>query len=263
MGVGLGDDPDAGPPGVAEHDGLDRLGGQGLAQQRVGDHGLADRPGVVAELADLGGRLVDQAQVALGGAHGERAEQRVGGAGLEHGPQRRRGQVEAVAPHEQVEPGAVAAAHLEAVDGGEGLVHGEADGHPGGPDAGADEPPHTVGGAEAVTANRPHGVLQRDQGGVDPLELGAGQLGVGVEAGLDLHGLTVEALDQVGDGGRQARGVEQRRDPGDAPQEGVGRRHLGRGVGEHVAEVGGQRCAEAELTQQTGSRLQTIGDLRR
>ena len=42
--------------------------------------------------------------------------------------------------HQQVEPGAVAATNLEAVDGGEGLVHGEADGHPRRPDAGADQP---------------------------------------------------------------------------------------------------------------------------
>ena len=78
MAVGLADDADAGPAGVAEH----RQPCLGLRQREAqqvvaGDRG-AQRPGVVAELADLGGRLVDEAEALTGDAHRAVLEQRVG-----------------------------------------------------------------------------------------------------------------------------------------------------------------------------------------
>ena len=70
VGVGLGDDPDARPAGVAEHHGRCGVAGQRQPQQVVADDRRAQARGVVAELADLGRRLVDEAEVALGGADG-------------------------------------------------------------------------------------------------------------------------------------------------------------------------------------------------
>jgi hypothetical protein len=83
VGVGLADDPDARPPGVT-HDGelcLRRT--QGEAQQLVVRDGSADGPGVVAQLADLRRRLVDEAQLATGGSHRTAPEQGVGLPGCE------------------------------------------------------------------------------------------------------------------------------------------------------------------------------------
>ena len=78
VGVGLADDADARPPGVARRTvtlGVGRA--QGEAQQLVVGDGGAEGPGVVAQLADLGRRLVDEAEVAAGRADGAAAEQGV------------------------------------------------------------------------------------------------------------------------------------------------------------------------------------------
>ena len=147
---------------------------QRQAQQLVAGDGGAQRGGVVAQLADLGGRLVDEAQLRRRRADGAAAEQRVGGRaasskGLDAGGR----QVEAVAAHEQVQPGGVAAAHLEAVEGRQRHLDRRArlDGRGAGAGAGelADEP----GGAEAVALDGPGRVLDPQQRGVGGLEGGA------------------------------------------------------------------------------------------
>ena len=69
VGVRLGDDADARPPRVTEHRGACRRRRDRDAQQVVaGDRGT-QRTGVVAELADLGGRLVDERQHAVDQPH--------------------------------------------------------------------------------------------------------------------------------------------------------------------------------------------------
>ena len=62
VGVGLGDDADAGPAGVAEHGDLGPFAAQRQAQQAVGARRPRGIAGVVAELADLGRRLVHDRQ---------------------------------------------------------------------------------------------------------------------------------------------------------------------------------------------------------
>ena len=86
-------------------------------------------PGVVAELSDLGRGLVDERQAAVD----PRARTRSGTAdrpALGHQPgDRRVGHVEPVVPHEQVEPGGVAAPDLEPVDRRQCPLNGEVAGH--------------------------------------------------------------------------------------------------------------------------------------
>ena len=86
------------------------------------------RGGVVAELADLGGRLVDEAEVALGGAHRLRPEEVVAGAGGERARRPRgRSRSRPWSRTRTVSPARVAAAHLEPVEGGERLLDRRAD----------------------------------------------------------------------------------------------------------------------------------------
>ena len=73
VAVRFADDPDARPPRVAEH----RQPGGGrierCAQEVVGGDRGAQRADVVAELADLGGGLVDEAERLAGEAHARRS----------------------------------------------------------------------------------------------------------------------------------------------------------------------------------------------
>ena len=160
VGVGLADDADARPARVPEDQRRRPIPRQGQAQQVVGQQVGPHRGGVVAELADLGRRLVHEAEVPLGGAHRLRSEEVVAGPAGDEAGHRGVGQIEAVVADEHGEPGAVAAAHLEAVEGGERLLDGRADldGRPG--RFGSHQLPHARGGGEPVPHHRPQRVLQ-------------------------------------------------------------------------------------------------------
>ena len=146
------------------------LARQGQAQQVVGQQVGPHGGGVVAELADLGGRLVDEAEVALGRAHRLRPEEVVAGPAGDEPGHRGVGEVEAVVADEHGEPGAVAAAHLEPVEGGERLLDRRADldGRP--RRVGSHELAHARGGGQPVAHHRPERVLQPEQRGVGVLE---------------------------------------------------------------------------------------------
>ena len=147
--------------------------GDGQVQQGVVADGGAQHRGVVAQLADLGRRLVDEAQVALGrDPHRAGGEQRVVGAAGEQ--RRRRPGRSRSRPWpctSSIEAGGVPAADLEAVDGAAGrpgprrrrrwrTATGSA------PARSATAP----GGAEPVPLDGPEGVLEADDRGVDRLE---------------------------------------------------------------------------------------------
>ena len=68
MGVGLRDDADARPPRVPEDGDLGGVGGDREMQQLVRRDRVAQRARVVAQLADLGRRLVDEGEHAVGRA---------------------------------------------------------------------------------------------------------------------------------------------------------------------------------------------------
>ncbi len=177
MGVGLRDDADARPAGVAE-DGAACLGiDQCQLEQRIGADGRPQGPGVVPELTHLGGRLVDEAQLAEGRAHRHGGEHRVGGTGGEHREQLGTLQLQTVAADEQVQAGRIAAPDLEAVERRERrldrpqCVEGR---RPWGPLALTirgrqigDGP----GRPDPVAADGPRRVLDHDGGGVDRFEL--------------------------------------------------------------------------------------------
>lgn len=81
MGIRFADDPDTRPPRVAE-DCDPRTGhGDSSAKDVVGGDGSTHVAGVVAELPDLRGCLVDEHEVPGCGPHAVVREQRVAGAG--------------------------------------------------------------------------------------------------------------------------------------------------------------------------------------
>ena len=116
MGVGLGDDAHAGPTGVAENGRLGRVRGDREVQQLVAGDSGSERARVVAQLSDLRGRLVHEAQAVVGRPHRSAAEQRIAGALEQQCPHPGRVEVAAVAADEHVQPRGVAPPHFEAVE---------------------------------------------------------------------------------------------------------------------------------------------------
>ena len=182
--VRLGDDADARPARVREHRRLRGVGPQREAQQLVVADLRAQPRGVVAELTDLGRGLVDEREVAVGDAHRARGEQRIGAARRDQPRDRRVGEVEPVAGDEHVQPGGVAAAHLEPVerrqrdlDRVERVERGRPDG----------APPTRSSTARAVPmrsrADRPQRVLARDRARRSAPRCSAPSRRAGVERG--------------------------------------------------------------------------------
>ena len=223
MGVGLGDDADRRPAGVGQHQGPGLVAGQGRGQQLVVADGGPQRGGVVAQLADLGRGLVHEARHLLGEADRAGAEIAVPAAGGDGGGHGRIAEVQAVAPHQQVQPSRVPAPDLEAVQGGQGLMDGQARGHRRLGAGVADEAPHRAGRPEAVPPQGPEAVADPDQIVVELFQLGGpGGHVAGVEAGLDLRDGLVEdgqvVLEGVGEGAVRQHQLE----PGHPSEEGVG-----------------------------------------
>ena len=115
VGVGLGDDADAGPAGVAEQRDPGRGRTQGCPQQVVAVDGGANDAAVVTQFTDLGGGLVDEAQAPVHDPDGPGREERIPGASGDERRYSRVGEVQAVVPHEEVHPGRVATTNLEPV----------------------------------------------------------------------------------------------------------------------------------------------------
>jgi hypothetical protein len=117
VGVGLGDDADAGPAGVAEHGNPRARCGESQMQQTVVPDRRPQRSRVVAQLADLGRRLVHERQdAAVGDPHRAGGVQGVLAAGREARRQLRLVELEPVVPDEEVEPGRIPSPHLQPVD---------------------------------------------------------------------------------------------------------------------------------------------------
>ena len=247
--VRLGDDADRRPAGVAQDQSLDVVGAQRQVQQLVLGHGGTQGGGVVAQLADLGGRLVDDQQHAVDEPDRARRERAVVPLGERTAEDRVVGR-DAVAGELHLDAGRVAATDLEAVHRRQGLVEAEQHGEARGTGARRGQRRDLVGGTHAVAGHGPHGVLHTDERGVDGLEVRAAEPGVaGVEGSLDALGGGGHLGDLGGDpaDGGGVRG--QREDAGDAPEVAVdaleqvggrgelfgpGRRHVGeQAVGGH------------------------------
>jgi hypothetical protein len=102
-----------------------------------------------------------------------------------------------------VDAGGVATPNLEPIERRERLLRGEVSAECSGARSGPGERFDLAGGAQPITADRPDGVLQRDQLGVRPLEaVGVETGGVLVELALALvepGGELIEAGDERGD----------------------------------------------------------------
>ncbi len=278
VGVGLADHADRGPPGVPEDDGHRVVGGHGQAQQVVGPEGVAQRTGVVAQLADLGGRLVDEGQAAVDHPHGARAEQGVGRPAAQKAGDGEAVDVEPVVADEDVQAGGVAAPHLEPVDGGQrlldrrvGLGRSPARLTPG-------QVGHGAGGTDAVLLDGPRRVLEADHRGVHGLERGgvprpgpvpvetdprrrasgrgpAGAVEADVEAGLDGGDAGDEGRAHALDLGQEPPVVDECPHALGASEQGVGPFDV---LGRSLARLGQGQAAG----QRRHRLVQGLGDLR-
>ena len=159
-GIGLADDADAGPAGVAEHHHLSGVIRQQRAEQPIGGNRLSECLGVVAELTDLGGLLVDEAEHVADPADARTAEGRIVRPIADCTSEGRFVELHSVIADHEMKTDRVTSPHLEPVEGGKCVVdrghrrnHGRRRRGPSEPfDAGAD--------LEPVTTDRPQGVLE-------------------------------------------------------------------------------------------------------
>ena len=163
VAVGFADDPDTCPTRVAEH-GEPRIGlRQRQAQQFVGADRSAQRTSVVAELADLSGGLVHEAEARPCHAHRAVLEQRITVALEQHPLHRGVRHGQPVVPDEEVKTGGVATAHLESIERRQRLLHGQVAGDR---SNGAIESRQCLDlacRAQTVVADRPRRVAEVDQ----------------------------------------------------------------------------------------------------
>ena len=102
MRVRLGDDADARPSGVREHRSLRGLRPQREVQEVIVANLRAQSRGVVAQLTDLGGGLVDEGQISVRGADGARHEEGIRVALRDQTSDRGIVEVKTVAGHQDV-----------------------------------------------------------------------------------------------------------------------------------------------------------------
>ena len=229
---------------MAEHGHLGSLTRRRQVQQRIVTDGRAQHRSVVAELPDLRGGLVDEAQVPLRrDPDGARGEQRILGP---VGQERRDvliGEVEPVTVDQEHQAGGVATAHLEPVDRAErGLDRREGvDGRLGG--GRPSEVRHRLRGAEPIALDRPHGVLEADECGVDRLQRRT-RSGVFVQGALALgEGQRDLGAGRV-EGRRQGPVRQQGGDAWRAAQQSVDRLHPVRHAGNGSIEGRGRGGAQ-------------------
>ena len=158
-------------------------GGEGPPQEPVAGDGRPHGPHVVAELPDLGRRLVHKGQGRPPGGighhpHRTRPEQRIAGPSADL----RVGRVDPMPGDQQMESGRVPPPHFQPVDSRqrhlnrpvrlEGAV-GNGRHRPLRLAAGQGQ--HFLSGSQPVGPDGPQGVLEPDDGGVGRLELGSGE----------------------------------------------------------------------------------------
>ena len=247
VAVRLADDADAGPTGVTQHRHPGAGVGERQTQQRVGPDGIAQRPRVVAQFADLGGSFVDEAQAPVGQAYRTALEQRVGGACSDRC---RHGRVvgrQTVVPDEQVQTGRVAAAHFESVDGRQRLLHRQIPRHRSGPGVASREVVDGVHGAQTVAADRPDRIAQCDEVGTGAFDVvGRHRLGT-FEHRLGGAHPVVETVETGGDSSDEFAPAQQGLHTGYSVQQCIA---LGGDAG-HLAHFVGTECC-IEQPQQGG-----------
>ena len=240
MGIGLIDQADARPPGVAQHGDPGLLGLERTAQQVVGLDRRAQLTHVVAELADLARHLVDEAEMTVRRGDGAAAQQRIA-ALLELRGDIGLAQVEPVAGDQQLESGGVPSADLEPVERRDGDLHrGEGFDRRGARAIRADHLGYGPGVGDPLHPDCPDRVLDLQQPGVDRLDRVAHQrYGAGVDPPLELLDPALEALgavlEIVGELGMLEHGLQT----GDPPEGLID----GQQIQQRVLEAVGERSA--------------------
>ena len=202
---------------------------QGEPQQRVATDRRAQRAGVVAELADLRRSFVDEPHALPGDAHRAVLEQRIMVAFGEHALHTRIRQRQPVTPHEQVQAGRVAAAHLEAVERRQGLLHGEVTGNRRNRAVEAGKGLDLACGSQTIEPHRPGRVAKIDQLRGNSLLLVRVRRLAGVDLALRFFDAGVELVEPGGYRGGQLV----------APEEGT---HTGYTLQQLVTAAHGHGC---------------------
>jgi hypothetical protein len=158
--IGFGNDADARPPRVPEHGHPGTLATDEQPQQVVGGNGGTHDARVVAEFADLGGRLVHERPCIRRDAHGTGSEQGIVATIGEKRDDARVVVAHAVVPHRHVHARRVASAHFESVECGECLLDGEVRRQCALVRTASGERVHGLGGAQPVHAQCPHRITQ-------------------------------------------------------------------------------------------------------
>ncbi len=162
MRVRLGDDPDTGPPGVAEHRRSGIGSGQRPAQQIVTGDSRPQCHGVVTEFTDLGSGLVHEREHAVCRPHRTRLVRRVVcpiGDGLAQG---RLVEIERVPADEHVDPGRITATHLEPIERRQRLLDREVPRQRSDARVAAGQGADLTSGAEPIVAQGPEHVTKRE-----------------------------------------------------------------------------------------------------
>ena len=248
VAVGLADDAHTRPARVAEHRHTGGGVGQGQAQQRIAVDGGAQRTRVVAEFTDCGSGFVHQAEARAGQTHRPALEQRVVGTLGNLCRYRRVGGAEAVAPHVEVQPGRVAAAHFHAIDGRQRLLYGEVRRYRSSAGIAPGEVVDGQRSAEAIVAYRPHSIAQGDDFGADALDFVGYQIGRCFEHPFSREGTLVESVEAGRERHHQFTPADERLHTGHTVQQRVATPHES-GCLDHG--LGGYRTIEqvGELTR--------------
>ena len=122
----------------------------------------------------------------------------------------------------------------------------------------------SVGSAEAISLNRPHGIFQRDHCGIESLEFAPGEcripVSIGIEVAFEFNNLQCKTVDQVGRRTAKACHLEQCPNSCHAPQQAIS-------IGDRMGGIGHwsdrNRGSSQHSGQQLRGRFEAVTDLGR
>ena len=221
---------------MAEHQCASGFVGERSVQQRVVGERLADHCRVVAELTDLGGGLVHDAQDPVDDANRAGAKVGIARTTVDLGGDHRIVKVERMVVNEDVQAGAIAAADLEPIDRRQGLVDRQEGLERPGMHRTAAEVADDLCGPEPVAGDRPHPIANSDQGLVAGFKLRRRKAAILLKSLFFLLDRSEELTAVVHQSRTQAGLGQQETEAGNTAQEGVG---LGKASTDRSNGIGG------------------------